>query len=862
MPPLASEPPIRSTAARRATIAVLTLLTTAAAGGVFGYVLWSGGFSPFTLPLLLLFLLLFVWVAMSFWVATLGAIDTSRAAARQEHWARRLYLTLQQEQSAAAAEALASGVSYAASERPDRPERTERLGGGGPGVSDDLGGDAAGFDDGDGEHDEAVHALTGHAEAASSEPRGSQRPGEKPEPVQVEPLIGQPPVRVALIMPIYNEDPQRVFAGLRAMWESMLDAIDATRWREARRAARDAASPMGSPPVEATAWTGDAPAVWQTRPDGFDLFILSDTTDPEVWLEEELAWAELRQSTPNGRDRGLGELYYRRRPRNTGRKAGNIEDFCERWGPDYRYMVVLDADSVMTGETLLALVERMEDDADCALMQAPPVPVNKSSLFARMQQFAASVYGPVFTVGLAAWAGEDSNYWGHNAIIRVDPFTDHCGLPRLPGVEPLGGEILSHDFVEAALLRRAGWRVRLAADLGGSYEETPANLLDFAARDRRWCQGNLQHLRLLLALGWHPVSRLHLTMGVMSYVAAPLWLLFMLLGVLELVRRRWLSEGLIPTPAGESVAGLNNPAVQAMAVGLFVLTMSMLLLPKLWSYLLLLKQHRRLKLQGGRLRAGLSVLLETTLSVLVSPVMMAFHTVFVVTNLMGRKVGWNAQSRGEGGQPLAMLLRAHGMQMLAGVLIAVGAWTLAPWLFWWLSPVFVGLILSAPLSLLLGSPGVGRWLRRMGLLLIPEEVDQPEVLRKQGEYLRALKAAAEPPAVLPASAKDADPAAPKFADDTPSTRPDRFLQVILDPAFNAMHIALLRAYGDAYPSAPQLAVVQQLALKRGPKALTREEKTALLSDEAALRWLHRAAWKMWPLEVLQNTPPPRQLRDP
>ena len=852
MLPPAAEPPIRSTFARRTTIAVLTFATTAAAGAVFGYVLWSGGFSIFTVPLLLLFLLLFVWVAMSFWVATLGAIDMSRAVARQEHWARRLYVTLQQEQAHAAAEALAGGVTYASDavasaagneKREAAVEPSRRL----------EAAEVSGRDN--------AAALAEHA--AESPRRSGESP---PPPVSLKPPAGGPPVRTALIMPIYNEDPKRVFSGLRAMWESVIDAVQAARIREAEeRTSREA---LGEPdPVTAKAAKAeqapDVPPVWETRPDAFDLFILSDTTNPDVWLEEELAWAQLRREAPNGRDVGLGEIYYRRRPRNVGRKAGNIEDFCERWGPDYRYMIVLDADSVMAGETLLALVERMEDDLDCALMQAPPVPVNKTSLFARMQQFAASVYGPIFTVGLAAWAGEDGNYWGHNAIIRVDPFTDHCGLPKLPGIEPLGGEILSHDFVEAALLRRAGWRVRLAPDLGGSYEETPANLLDFAARDRRWCQGNLQHLKLLLALGWHPVSRLHLTMGVMSYVAAPLWLLFMLLGVLELIRRRWLVEAVPIDPLTGGVGQpylREDPRIISLAIGLFVLTMAMLLLPKLWSYFLLFRQTRRLKLQGGRFRAGVSVLIETVLSVLVSPVMMAFHTVFVVTNLMGRKVGWNAQSRGEGGQPLATLLRAHWMQMTAGVLIAVGSWYLAPWLFWWLTPVFVGLILSAPLSLLLGSPRIGRWLRDRGLLLIPEEVDRPEVLRKQAAYLQAAQAAADPaPAARP---KVTDPAQPQFGnEETAPAAPDRFLQVILDPAFNAMHIALLRAYGDAYPSAPQLAVVQQLALKRGPKALTPQEKAALLSDEAALRWLHRAAWKMWPMDVLQGTPPPRQLQD-
>jgi hypothetical protein len=270
----------------------------------------------------------------------------------------------------------------------------------------------------------------------------SRQPAAPPDPAA-------PPPRTAILMPIYNEDSERVFAGLRAIHRSLAD-------------------------------TGQL--------DGFDFFILSDTRDPDVWVEEELRWQDMVRALD-----GKGRIFYRNRPENTSRKSGNLEDFCTRWGGHYRYMIVLDADSIMKGETLVEMVRLMERHPGVALIQTPPVPVNRESLFARILQFASSIYGRMFTAGLNYWQLGESNYWGHNAIIRVQPFLDHCGLPKLPGREPFGGEILSHDFVEAALLRRAGWEVWLAYDLEGSYEEIPPTLIDYAKRDRRWCQGNLQH---------------------------------------------------------------------------------------------------------------------------------------------------------------------------------------------------------------------------------------------------------------------------------------------------------------------------------------------------------------------------------
>jgi membrane glycosyltransferase len=259
-----------------------------------------------------------------------------------------------------------------------------------------------------------------------------------------------------------------------------------------------------------------------------ELFVLSDTTDPDIWLAEIDAWQEMRGAVPGGE-----RIFYRRRLRNVKRKTGNIEDFVTRWGGAYAYMLVLDADSIMAAGAMAELVRRMDANPDVGLIQAPPKLVRGRSPFARVLQFSGELYGPLSASGISYWALGEGNYWGHNAIIRTAPFADLCGLPLLPGKAPLGGEILSHDFVEAALLRRGGWQVWIADDLAGSYEEPPPTVADFATRDRRWCQGNLQHAKVLLARNLHWVSRLHLAIGIMAYVTSPLWLLFLLLSAAQ-----------------------------------------------------------------------------------------------------------------------------------------------------------------------------------------------------------------------------------------------------------------------------------------------------------------------------------------
>ena len=274
--------------------------------------------------------------------------------------------------------------------------------------------------------------------------------------------------------------------------------------------------------------------------ENFDVYVLSDTSDPDIRAAEHAAWSELagRIAADSDGESPALRVHYRWRQRRVKRKAGNVADFCRRWGAAYRYMVVLDADSVMTGECLTTLVRLMEAHPDAGIIQTAPRAVGHETLHGRVQQFSARAYGPLFTAGMRFWQLGESHYWGHNAILRMAPFMAHCALAPLPGEGPLSGEVMSHDFVEAALMRRAGWKVWVADEIDGSYEQVPPNLLAELQRDRRWCHGNLQNSRLMFEPRLHAVHRTAFLTGVLAYASSPLWLAFLLLSTLLFAQTR------------------------------------------------------------------------------------------------------------------------------------------------------------------------------------------------------------------------------------------------------------------------------------------------------------------------------------
>ncbi len=489
--------------------------------------------------------------------------------------------------------------------------------------------------------------------------------------------------KTAVVMPIYNEAPARVFAAVQAICED----------------------------VEATG-LGEA----------FDYFFLSDTTDPDIWIAEERALVAIRQRMPEAR------LYYRHRRRNTSRKAGNIADFVTRWGGAYEHMVVLDADSLMTGDSIVRLAVAMEADADAGIIQTLPLIINRNTLFARVQQFAARIAGPVVAAGLSAWMGRDGNYWGHNAIIRTDAFAAHCGLPDLRGRPPFGGHILSHDFVEAALIRRAGYAVYMLPTLGGSYEESPPSLIDLAARDRRWCQGNLQHLRILPTKGLILASRQHFANGIMGYLASPLWMAQLLVGIALVLQTSYIRPEYFTADFSLFPAWPRFDAARALQ--LFELTMGVLLAPKFFGLVAALIDRRTRVACGGAIRLILSALLETIMSAFLAPIMMLIQSGSVVQILSGRDTGWNPQRRDDGSIPFRSIVRRHRTHMALGVLTLFASMLISPSLVAWMSPTIAGLILAIPLSWASGQLWIGVALRRVGLLTTPEETAPPAIVQR------------------------------------------------------------------------------------------------------------------------------------
>jgi membrane glycosyltransferase len=498
--------------------------------------------------------------------------------------------------------------------------------------------------------------------------------------------------RTALAVPIYHEDADAVGARLAAIYRS----LEATGQEQA-----------------------------------FDIFILSDSQDADTVLEEQTMWAKLCAEL-----RAKERIFYRNRTDNTGRKAGNVAEFCRRWGKRYDYFICFDADSLMSGETLVYLAKLMDANPKAGLIQTSPQPIGGKTLFARIQQFASALYNPLFALGTAFWYPGRSNYWGHNAIIRTEAFMADAGLPKLPGKPPLGGEILSHDFVEAALLARSGWSVWLVPEVGGSYEELPPTLADYAQRDQRWCQGNLQHMRLLPMKGILAVNRMHLLFGVMSYMASLFWLALLLMATLDAAWQNTASWAYFPDAGSLFPTWPVSKTFEML--GLYSITMGMLFLPKFMAMGLTLADPLKRRAFGGTFRLIKSTLSEMAFSVLLAPIMMFQQTQAVLNTFLGRKVTWKGQRRGDGVEAWGDALVNYGAISMMGVVWALVAQQLAPDLLAWMSPVLVGLFLAVPLAVLTSQPTIGAMAKEKGWFLTPEETDPPEVVLDQANRMNEL----------------------------------------------------------------------------------------------------------------------------
>lgn len=566
----------------------------------------------------------------------------------------------------------------------------------------------------------------------------------------------------AIIIPVYNEDVTRVFEGLRAIYNS-LQKTD--------------------------------------KLEHYDFFILSDSDDTNKWIEEEAAWLELCRQL-----NAFGRIFYRKRRTPINRKSGNVSDFCRRWGKRYRYMIVLDADSIMSGPLLVNLVRIMEKNPGIGILQTFPKQIGADTLLGRVMQFAQSTYGPAFIAGLNYWQGGEANFWGHNAIIRLAPFIEYCALPPLPEKVPFGGHIMSHDFVEAALMRKAGYAVRLLPLDEGSYEEGPPTLLDTLKRDRRWCLGNMQHFWLLFAKGWHPMSRINFFHGIMSYVSSPLWFLFLLFG----------------TIMGGNDQGVMGHGQQASFAGqlLLGLTFMFIFLPKTLIVMDELVTGRIFKPFRLRVLTAISSFLDTFIFTLMAPIMMVFHSKFVIKTILGQGVKWVAQRRKlAGGIDWREPIITFGSTTLLGILWGVGAFFISNQFLLWISPVLVAMILAIPFAITTSST---RTFQRLGLFLTKEELHPPPVLQFLNENLEVVK-------------------------DRPQLQPElehRFglVQACLDPYVNGLHVSLLRRRKNPHHSIEYFRHLKQKLITQGPNALAARELTAVMYDADTVTQLHYELW--------------------
>ncbi len=585
--------------------------------------------------------------------------------------------------------------------------------------------------------------------------------------------------RHAVVIPVYNEDSVKVCARLEAIYRS----------------------------IEATG-----------NLESFDFFILSDTRDLDLWVIEETSWTNLCRNLG-----GFGRIYYRRRKTNENRKAGNIGDFVRTWGGGYESMLVLDADSLMDGADIVKMTRVMEAYPRLGILQTPPKLIRGNSVFTRLQQFAMRLYGPLFIRGLNFWQLNGGSYWGHNALIRMKPFSEYCELPALPGREPFGGRILSHDFVEAALMVAQGWEVWLAWDIEGTYEEAPPTLVDHLIRDRRWCQGNLQHMWLIFARKLPFSVRVHLFMGIMAYLGSPLWFLFLILGTWVAWDR--YSSNLSQLPFEGYAARWFDISGTEQSIILTVFIFSLLFLPKILAVVGGIFTRSVRRSFGGLVALVTGALLETIVSMLLAPSIMVAHTLMVLSIVMGRAVGWGNQNRETDGTSWGDAFRFHAPQTILGIIWTVIALKISPTFAAWMTPILLGLVLAAPVSVWTSRTRYGRALATQKVLSTPEELNPPSVMK---------------------IADEADSAVDHALDASADARRG-VIAAVVDPYVNGVHVSLLE-YSEMTAASEALA---ERCLSEGPAGLSKNELSELLYLAPAMLMMHRAVW-LRPNEVIHT----------
>ena len=440
----------------------------------------------------------------------------------------------------------------------------------------------------------------------------------------------------------------------------------------------------------------------------FHLYVLSDTSDADI--------AEIEEARVNAfaaRWQGRIAVTYRRRTGNTGYKAGNIRDFCERWGADHEFAVTLDADSFMTAEAVLRLVRIMQAHPTIGILQGLVVGLPSTSAFARIFQFGMRLGMRSYTIGSAWWQGDCGPYWGHNAVLRLRPFIEHCALPLLTKGNAPARHILSHDQIEAALMRAAGYEVRVVPEEDLGWEENPPTLLEFIRRDLRWCQGNMQYWRFTVLPGLAPVSRYQLGLAIFMFMGSPAWI-----GLLVLASIAVIAAG-TPSQFMRADAGM----------ALFIAVLLMWFSPKIATAVdVALRRKLRWEFGGGA-RFAANFAIETLYSLLLVPVLWFGHMVFLIGLIFGREIGWIGQTRDDHRVPLTLAIRNLWPHTLLGVAVLTALAAFQPAAIPYALFLAGGLVLSIPFAMISAWPSAGRFCMRAGIGRLPEETAPPEALK-------------------------------------------------------------------------------------------------------------------------------------
>ncbi|GEO14978.1 glucan biosynthesis glucosyltransferase H [Microvirga aerophila] len=476
-------------------------------------------------------------------------------------------------------------------------------------------------------------------------------------------------IKTAILLTLRNENPSRAFQRLSVMCQS----------------------------IEAT---GQGKA--------FSYFILSDTSDPVIGIEEE-ALAEAFAVEASSR-----RTVYRRRTDNSGYKAGNIRDFGRRWGKTVELMLVLDADSLMTGETIVRMVRIMQTYPRLGILQSLIIGMPSKSAFARIFQFGMRQGMRPYTMGYAWWTADCGAYWGHNALIRTKPFFDECDLPVLPSDKLLGGPILSHDQVEATFMRRAGYEVRIWPEEAGSWEENPPTILDFIRRDMRWCQGNLQYIHLLLEKGLLPTSRFQLIWAILMFLSIPAWTVII---------------ALLPFIAHEIKSSAQAFPV-TLAMALYVVFMTMHLAPKLAGFFNILVNRDRRARYGGALRFLCGTAIELVFSFLLGAVTTLCTTIFMAGLLFRRTITWSGQARDAHSLEWGTAVRRLWPQTVFGLALTGTIGAISPTTLLFSLPLTIGYAVAIPFAVWTSRPALGEWMARRGICTLPEEHETVEEIER------------------------------------------------------------------------------------------------------------------------------------